>query len=558
MLLIVPVAALSALLGSQQGLAQRTYFVNTTEDLPLEPNHCIGPALCTLRAAIERAEQGGGVVRACYDPAETQGGKACRGGARPLKQSDAGFDPATGKWIFEFGNTIPLTFGEDATTLDFTLDIEGWAGPQDNKIVIDPGVEALEYAIVVESSNNVFKGFEIRGPFADVAITVRHTFDDSAGASNNQFGPGLILSGLQPAVGIRMKGPKVTGNRFVGNWCGITGDGTTVSRNQQDCVEIQEGSSGNIVGGATAAERNIFAGSRLGAGITIAGPKVDNTIVQGNWFGLDAKGNKVGNGTGIAIRSEAHNTRIFGNVISGNEQSGISIFNFSQRTEIRGNTIGESPDRSACIGNGNYGITLNGQPSSSVIEENRIACNGLGGVLITGSGARANRVSRNSITNNAGNAVKIEQGANGGIRAPTINNTTGGRIIGAVCPGCVAEVYSDSGDEADTYEGSVPSDGATGLFIFEKAEGYRHTFVKVAGIDANNNTSPLSAKRAVSGGRVPTATPTRTPTATRTASPTLEGTPPSETATPEGPSPTPTATPEVIRSIFFPDTRTGR
>ncbi len=548
-MLVAGVAGLGLRLGERPAEAQLpSWYVNTTEDLPIVQEQCLPQQICTLRAAIEKAQargaSGGGIVRVCYNPADTPKGKPCRGAAQPLKTSDPGYDPASGKWVFEFAKDMPYAFSEPGTQLDFTLDIDGWAGPQDNKIVIQPGPVQMNHAFILEGSGTVLKGIEIRGDLQGAAITVRDAFTGNP-VSHNQLGPGLILAGIRPGVGIKLSGAAVADNRVVGNWCGITGDGTKIARNQEDCVQITEGSGNNTVGGPDPADRNIFAASQIGVGVAVEdGSTVGNTI-QGNWFGLDAKGSPIGNTAGVTIKTGALETRILDNVISGNELSGITIFNNSQRTEIRGNTIGESPDRATCIGNGNYGIELSGSASNSVIEHNRIACNGKGGVLVTGQGTRGNRISQNSIANNKTHeAIRVGQGANGGIRTPQINGSMNTRVTGQACPGCTVEVFSDPDEEADVFEGSVQADRSSGLFIFDKPEGFANFFVKVTGTDPNNNTSSLSVKHAVGTGRTPTAT---TRPATGTPTPTTPGTPGTVEATPtQGPT---------IRDIYVPVTQ---
>ncbi|MCE7938924.1 MAG: right-handed parallel beta-helix repeat-containing protein [Chloroflexi bacterium CFX6] len=528
--------------------AQGTVFVNTTEDLPPEPQYCLPAQICPLRSAIERAE-GGATVRACYDATEIAEGKVpkgkpCRGAAKPLTTADPGYDPATGKWVFDFSHNLPYTLGKGRARIDFTADIDGWAGPADNKIAIGPGDNAMDHAIVIESSENVLQGFDVRGEFTNAAITIRAGLE-GGNVVGNQLGPGLVFAAL-PGIGVRMSGPEVKNNRFVGNWCGIGGDGTRIERTRDDCVQLADGTAGNQIGGPEAKDRNIFAASDLGSGVIVQDIRTTANVIEGNWFGLDATGKKAGNEAGITIKLGARGTRITGNVISGNDQSGISIFDNSAATEITANTIGESPDGSTCVGNGNYGVSMTGSVDDSLVSGNRIACNVKGGVLISGAGCQKNRVTRNSITRNNNDAIRVASGANGNIRLPTINNTTATRVVGAACPGCVVEVFSDTGDEAEVFEGEVQADLATGLFIFDKPEGFRHVFVKAVGTDPNGNSSGLSVKRAVPVGRTPTATAvvvSPTPWPTTTATP---GTP----GTPQTPEATPTTV--GIRDVFVP------
>ena len=53
----------------------------------------------------------------------------------------------------------------------------------------------------------------------------------------------------------------------------------------KDGVEITNDSSGNLIGGATEAERNIIF-SNQSAGVRISDPSTTNNTVQGNYIGL--------------------------------------------------------------------------------------------------------------------------------------------------------------------------------------------------------------------------------------------------------------------------------
>lgn len=489
-------------------------YVNTTEDLPVQANHCLPQQDCPLRSAIERIEGAGmqGTIRACFEPG-TPGAKRCSPLAKPLSREDPGYDAATGKWYFEFAeNGLAYSLSQNGTTIDFSLDIEGWSSPADNKIVITPGAGQLEHAFVIESSGNTFKGFDVEGDFQIAAFVVRQGLLGE-GATNNQFGPGLALYGIRPAVGIQIRDRSSSGNRVLGNWCGITGDGTVRRPLQDDCVQVTLGSSGNTIGGV-GADQNVFAASTLGSGVSITQDANGNKVI-GNRFGLDLAGQPAGLQAGVTVKVGSNDTEIADNTIAGVETSGISVYDGSYRTVIHENLIGLRSDAETCAGNGQLGIQINNGVNATRIERNFVACNDKGGISIAGASARGNRISQNAVWNNNGIGIQVSQGANAGVKAPKINSASPARVVGSAssCRGGDVEIYSDEKGEARWYEGAVKAEATTGLFIFEAPGPIAHKFVTASCTDTNGNSSALSEPVAVQGGggNTPTQTPTRVP-----------------------------------------------
>lgn len=503
-----------------------SYYITTTEDLPPTSRQCQAGQPCTFRAALGRAQTQQAVVRACYDPAETPGSVPCPLGAQPLRKSDPGFDAATGRWVIRIADgLIPFEISGARTAIDFTLDIRDWHGPKDNRVVIDSGERKMAHGFLVHGNDIRLAGFEIRGDFVNAAILLRADIDGN-GASNNQLGPGLILAAITEGVGIRIQNPQSVNNRVVGSWCGITGDGTIVKGLRDDCIQLSDGTWGNTIGGPDARDRNVLAASALGSGVHILGAGTHENAVQGNWIGLDAAGQRAldpetglaGLETGVTITDDAAYSRILDNVIAGNRSAGIAIFDDSQGTVISRNTIGETQDRAACLGNNGHGIRIQGLPKMSGIVDNRIACNKTSGVTISGSNARDNRVSHNSITNNNGHPLDVVQGANGGVAAPTLEVVTENEVRGRSCRGCLVEIFSDPAGEADSFEGQAVARTSDGTFIIPAEDGaFTHRLITATASDGQN-TSHLSAWKVVpvvtptptAGGPVPTAPPTPT------------------------------------------------
>ena len=169
----------------------------------------------------------------------------------------------------------------------------------------------------------------------------------------------------------------------------------------------------------------------------------DNNTIQGNWIGLDAQGNAVGNTEhGIAIAFAASGNMIGGaglneaNVIAGNTFSGIFLRDTgTNKNVIQGNLIGVLSDGSTAAGNGRYGIEL----STNVA-----------GTLIGGTGAGEGNVIRNSTLS----GVSV-------ISSSTANTLIGNQISANT------QLGIDLGNDGATYNDSDDVDnGANGLLNF--------------------------------------------------------------------------------------------
>ncbi len=150
----------------------------------------------------------------------------------------------------------------DNNTLDFTRDIDGWDGPEDNRVVVDSGANVdLKQAFSLDrAANNTLMGFEVSGRYILAAVEL------SGRATGNQLGPGLIVSGITSGVGIRLIGAEVVDNRVVGSWCGITGDGTRVSPVADDCVQVLDGAQCKRDWGPRAGRSERVGSQRAGRG----------------------------------------------------------------------------------------------------------------------------------------------------------------------------------------------------------------------------------------------------------------------------------------------------
>ena len=114
---------------------------------------------------------------------------------------------------------------------------------------------------------------------------------------------GLIIN-RWPGSGIVLQGPD--GNAVVGNWIGTASNGTTAAGNGNGIL-IQ--TSGHVIGGSTAADRNVISGNTIG--VNIGSTSARGNVVIGNYIGTDFTGAlDVGNtDAGVHVIGEANSDR---------------------------------------------------------------------------------------------------------------------------------------------------------------------------------------------------------------------------------------------------------
>jgi len=159
---------------------------------------------------------------------------------------------------------------------------------------------------------------------------------------------GLVFNSFGQAIGLQSGG----GNVIEGCYIGPDATGTQAPFPSQPGIRILN-SDNNVIGGASPASGNLFAGGATAIAVEVS----DGTVIQGNLIGTDVTGTlPLPNGTGISL-SQADNTTIGGsaagarNVIAANLGSGIGI-SYGTGCVIRGNYIGTDITGTKALGNG--------------------------------------------------------------------------------------------------------------------------------------------------------------------------------------------------------------
>lgn len=254
--------------------------------------------------------------------------------------------------------------------------------------------------------------------------------------SNNGSGIDAILSDIIVIGGsVAGEGNIISGNnnngihydsttntQIEGNYIGTDITGLLPIANSIDGITLANLSNNNVIGGSVVGEGNIISGNNQN-GINLQDG--DNNVIQGNLIGVDlngttALGNSIGvnlGGCGTSCDSNiigGNRLSGEGNVISGNFNAGISLFDATSTT-IRGNIIGMTSNGLAALGNSNVGINVN-------LSDNTLiggALNGQGNII---SGNGQGGISLFQATNSKvyGNFVGLDIVGNPGFGHPAI------------------------------------------------------------------------------------------------------------------------------------------
>jgi parallel beta-helix repeat protein len=393
-------------------------------------------------------------------------------------------------------------------------------------------ISGNDYGVVIEGGEgNVVKGNHIGTNAAGTAAVpnglgvVDGVGVRMQGGVQNNTVEGNVISGNDGA-GVAMEGSATNGNTVKGNYIGTNADGTAAIPNAGG-VYISGGAQ-NIIGGSTAGERNVISGNDY-CGVLIVG--ADGNTVKGNYIGTNADGTAaIPNASGVDIAHGVQNNSVGGsttgegNVISGNDTDGVTIWDDANGNVVKGNFIGTDASGTAALPNGWNGVNIWNDAQNNTVggtaagEGNVIAYNNDSGVRVYGWLVEAinNTIRGNSIHSNGEKGIENYEGGNTELPPPTI--TGFGSLMGTACAYCTIDIYSDEEDEGRVYEGSTTADGDGNWSFSGTPEGPNIT---ATATDSDGNTSEFSVPL-----EPPWPTPAQSPTATAT--PTVSPTPVSD------------------------------
>jgi titin len=244
-------------------------------------------------------------------------------------------------------------------------------------------------------------------------------------------------------------------NLIEGNMIGTDFSGTKALGNADSGVLIS-GANNNTVGGSTAVARNVISANQK-YGVHIDGGSLDN-VIKGNYIGTDSSGAKpLGNVlSGVYVERQSNDNTIggsasgAGNTISANGARGVFLDSSSEGNVVAGNMIGTDYTGKVALGNTNSGVLVADGANENVIggttagARNIISANGNRGINI----------------NNETSSTLVEGNYVG-------TDVTGTKTLGNVESGLIIEIASNS----NVIGGTAP--GAGNVFSGNQLRGVR-------------------------------------------------------------------------------------
>ena len=216
--------------------------------------------------------------------------------------------------------------------------------------------------VLISGQYNLVVGSEIAGNSGNGIEIVGAS--NQIGAEYSQFRN--LISGNSGA-GILIDGPQAINSTIVGNWIGLSRDGSESWGNSEQGIAIKEAYGGHIA-------NNVISGNlRDGINISRGGFTLPQEFfLVGNTIGLDVEGETiVSNGRNGIELFEVEDVRIGDgtdtgrNVISGNVGAGIIVIGENtDNIKISGNYIGSNLSGTVALGNADHGVQIYDGPST--------------------------------------------------------------------------------------------------------------------------------------------------------------------------------------------------
>ena len=298
-------------------------------------------------------------------------------------------------------------------------------------------------------------------------------------------------------------------NVVCGNYIGVDATGTynfeyaPDSAMQANGVEINTTGKHNLIGGSTAAERNIISGNRVYGCIYYGNCSYNN--IAGNYIGTDVTGTvAIPNATGICVDGSSNHNIMENNLLSGNRSYGLFIVTRGTDANIfRGNKVGVDATGTVALPN-DVGLMLAADAKYNVIggtsasDRNIFSGNTYAGIEVTDAGTEHNIISGNYIGVDATGNGALPNG-NGLIVSALVKNLNVDENVisanlgyGVVVTDRADSNYIKNNKIGVGINGFTPlGNGAAGLVI---SGGATHTFVGGNGTGntiANNDSTGI-------------------------------------------------------------------
>ena len=362
----------------------------------------------------------------------------------------------------------------------------------DNGVILDGSDLVDSPGLIIRSDGNTIKGLQILNfPQSGILLT--------NGAKNNLIGEttskvpvecilACNLISANGGDGIVIEGEGSNDNIISGNFIGTDATGSHPMGNAERGIFILNGAQGNTI------SYNLVSGNG-NDGVPVEGSQTQYNLVRNNYIGSNSSASRqIGNtGSGLYIANGAAYNTFSDNLICGNIH-GVYLANEGTRfNQIMNNHIGTTLDGNDKLGRQNVGIIIDRGASDNLVGPgNVIAFHETNGIFISDDNTLHNQITQNWIFNNAQAAVELKSEANLDLQPPAILSLDSRTVTGKSLPLARIEIFTDTQDEGQHFEGSVKTD-EQGLFTFQLPSGrFTESHLTATVTDAEMNTSRYS------------------------------------------------------------------
>jgi parallel beta-helix repeat protein len=525
--IVGPVAA------SRPAAALAAYVVNSTSD---SGDRAVGDGVCL-------AWSGGCTLRAALQEARIDGD------ASTISFDIAGAGPHTIQLGFELpriDDVFPTTINGYTQPGSSPNTAEYGSNAQINIEIRGTGLQGVD-AFAIYSDGNVLRGVSIYN--TKFAVKLRESADDNRIHGNfigtNAAGTFGAATFEPLAIGVSINDGSdrnrigtanladrnvISGNGGRGiatfwasndnviqnNVVGLSPTGARRA-NLGHGIDLNFGSSNNLVGGLGPFEGNVVSGNRItGVEVSHGANTRDNSVI-GNWIGTTLDGSAATSATknlyhGIHLEDRARFTTVVGNVVAGNDTGGVWIERTSNNNVLRDNFIGVLRDGTPAPNQADtgYGIKIDNGAFRNQIGPGNVIANQFRGVWLVDAETIENTITRNRIVDitkpgidivpsgvsNPNDLGDIDVGPNTMLNYPVLASLGPTTVAATACAGCVVEVFAADGapgqfGDGDTYLASATADilGDATVVI---PGGYSGAVITATATDPTGNTSEFS------------------------------------------------------------------
>jgi hypothetical protein len=192
-----------------------------------------------------------------------------------------------------------------------------------------------------------------------------------------------VISG-NAADGVLVAGTGASGNRVQGNYIGTNAAGSAAVPNRLYGVEISQ--LNNTVGGTLAGQRNVISGNVKSGVVlylsTATGNRVQGNYIGTDATGSRDLGN---GGRGVDVTNGASGNLVGGdtaaarNVISGNDGGGVGVYNGAARNTVGGNFVGTDGLGTGRLPNAGSAVSIS-TSTDTLVQNNTIVYAGTSAV----------------------------------------------------------------------------------------------------------------------------------------------------------------------------------